>query len=185
MRKHRLFGVVIAVLLGAGLLALLPVTPHHAVGNRADTLLARDASAIRTIHDYEETVRAEGLTVPTVPGAESGAVRDPLIALSAYVRQLPPVPAVQPAHDAAPRAATPDAEVWAELRQCESGGDYAEDTGNGYYGAYQFALATWESLGLGGLPSAAAPSVQDAAASTLQARRGWSQWPVCSRRLGL
>jgi hypothetical protein len=75
--------------------------------------------------------------------------------------------------------------VWAELRGCESGGNYADQTGNGYYGAYQFALSTWESLGFSGLPSQAPPAVQDAAAEKLQARSGWGQWPVCSRRLGL
>ena len=75
--------------------------------------------------------------------------------------------------------------VWAALRQCESGGNYAENTGNGYYGAYQFSLGTWASLGYGGLPSAAPPAVQDAAAQALQARSGWGQWPVCSVRIGM
>jgi Transglycosylase-like domain len=75
--------------------------------------------------------------------------------------------------------------VWAELRECESGGDYSADTGNGYYGAYQFSLSTWESLGYSGLPSSAPPSVQDQAAQTLQAEYGWGQWPVCSAELGL
>jgi uncharacterized protein YabE (DUF348 family) len=49
------------------------------------------------------------------------------------------------------------------LRTCESGGNYADDTGNGYYGAYQFSLGTWERLGYGGLPNDAAPAVQDQA----------------------
>jgi nucleoid-associated protein YgaU len=75
--------------------------------------------------------------------------------------------------------------VWAELRACESGGNYAEDTGNGYYGAYQFALSTWEGLGFGGLPSDAAPAVQDEAAQELQALYGWDQWPACAAELGL
>jgi len=75
--------------------------------------------------------------------------------------------------------------VWAELRNCESGGNYAEDSGNGYYGAYQFALSTWEGLGFSGLPSDAAPAVQDAAAEKLQALYGWGQWPACSAELGL
>ncbi len=82
-------------------------------------------------------------------------------------------------------AATPSGGVWAELRQCESGGNYADNTGNGYYGAYQFSLPTWESLGLSGLPSDASPATQDAAAAELQARSGWGQWPACSARLGL
>ena len=75
--------------------------------------------------------------------------------------------------------------VWAELRQCESGGNYAIDTGNGYYGAYQFSASTWHGLGFSGLPNQAPPATQDAAAVKLQARSGWGQWPACSRRLGL
>lgn len=73
----------------------------------------------------------------------------------------------------------------ARLRQCESGDDYQADTGNGYYGAYQFALSTWQSLGYSGLPSQAAPATQDQAAMTLQQRSGWGQWPVCAALLGL
>jgi hypothetical protein len=75
--------------------------------------------------------------------------------------------------------------VWAELRQCESGGNYAENTGNGYYGAYQFSLQTWHGIGYPGIPSDAAPAVQDQAAAQLQARSGWGQWPECAQKLGL
>ena len=75
--------------------------------------------------------------------------------------------------------------VWLDLRLCESGDNYAEDTGNGFYGAYQFALSTWWGLGYGGLPSDAAPAVQDQAAERLQAEAGWGQWPACSADLGL
>ena len=41
----------------------------------------------------------------------------------------------------------PTAENLEALRWCESTNDYAADTGNGYYGAYQFSLETWEWLG--------------------------------------
>jgi resuscitation-promoting factor RpfB len=75
--------------------------------------------------------------------------------------------------------------VWAELRQCESGGNYAEDTGNGFYGAYQFLPSTWRGLGYPGMPNQAPPAMQDAAAAQLQARSGWGQWPECARKLGL
>jgi LysM repeat protein len=74
--------------------------------------------------------------------------------------------------------------IWACIRQHESGGNYATNTGNGYYGAYQFALPTWRSLGGTGLPSSAPSSVQDALAQKLQARSGWGQWPVTSRACG-
>lgn len=75
-------------------------------------------------------------------------------------------------------------DVWARLRQCESGGRYAINTGNGFFGAYQFHPRTWRNLGYPGLPHQATPEMQDEAARKLQARSGWGQWPVCSRRIG-
>jgi hypothetical protein len=68
------------------------------------------------------------------------------------------------------------------LRKCESGGNYAINTGNGFYGAYQFSLATWRGLGFAGYPHQASPATQDAAVRKLYARSGWSPWPVCGQR---
>jgi hypothetical protein len=85
--------------------------------------------------------------------------------------------------NAAGASTVPSPAAWAALRQCESSGNYAADTGNGYYGAYQFDLSTWESLGYSGLPSAAAPAVQDQAAQQLYATRGSQPWPVCGAYL--
>jgi hypothetical protein len=68
------------------------------------------------------------------------------------------------------------------LRMCESGGNYRINTGNGFYGAYQFDRRTWQGLGYGGLPHQAAPATQDAAVRKLYAQRGWSPWPSCSQR---
>jgi hypothetical protein len=85
----------------------------------------------------------------------------------------------------APAAHAATADDFARLRACESGGNYATNTGNGFYGAYQFDLGTWQGLGYSGRPSDAAPGTQDAAARELQSQRGWSPWPACSRRLGL
>ena len=84
---------------------------------------------------------------------------------------------------AAAEAATSD--DFARLRQCESGNNYRANTGNGYYGAYQFELRTWRGLGYSGYPHQAAASTQDKAAHELQADRGWSPWPACARKLGL
>ena len=75
--------------------------------------------------------------------------------------------------------------IWAELRNCESGGNYGADTGNGFYGAYQFTQQTWSDLGFPGRPDLAPPSTQDAAAQKLEAAAGWGQWPACSAALGL
>lgn len=80
----------------------------------------------------------------------------------------------------------PSGDVWAALRQCESGGNYQANTGNGYYGAYQFSASTWRSMGTGyAYAHEAPPAVQDDAARRLQARSGWGQWPACSRKIGV
>lgn len=71
------------------------------------------------------------------------------------------------------------------LRQCEAGGNYATNTGNGYYGAYQYNLGTWANYGGYARPDLAPPAVQDAKARATQAARGWSPWPACARKLGL
>jgi hypothetical protein len=78
-----------------------------------------------------------------------------------------------------------DGDDFARLRRCESGGNYGTNTGNGYYGAYQFDLRTWHGMGYAGRPSDASPATQDQAAARLQAARGWSPWPACARSLGL
>jgi len=75
------------------------------------------------------------------------------------------------------------AEALARLRSCE--GSYTSNTGNGYYGAYQFDVSTWG--GYGGYPVAsdAPPNVQDEKAWETYQRRGWQPWPSCSVSQGL
>ena len=70
---------------------------------------------------------------------------------------------------------------WAALRSCE--GSYTSNTGNGFYGAYQFDLQTWQSVGGSGLPSNASPAEQDMRAQKLYDQRGASPWPVCGKLL--
>ena len=78
-----------------------------------------------------------------------------------------------------------DDDVWAKLAQCESGGNPATNTGNGFYGMYQFTLETWQSLGGTGYPHEADAATQTAMAKKLQAQSGWGQWPGCADKLGL
>lgn len=80
----------------------------------------------------------------------------------------------------------PSGTVWAQLAQCESGGNPRAVSANGlYYGLYQFSIGTWKSVGGTGLPSEASAAEQTQRAQTLQARSGWGQWPHCSSVLGL
>jgi resuscitation-promoting factor RpfA len=78
----------------------------------------------------------------------------------------------------------PGEDAWAKLRVCESGNNYSINTGNGYFGAYQFDLSTWRSVGGKGLPNQASPQEQDYRARALYRARGWSPW-ACARILGL
>ncbi len=93
-------------------------------------------------------------------------------------------PALAHVHRA--RVAAPTSADFEKLRSCESSGNYsAVNRSNQYFGAYQFSLPTWRSLGYGGLPHQAPPELQDEAAQRLQAKRGWRPWPGCARRLRL
>ncbi len=80
---------------------------------------------------------------------------------------------------------TPDAPKVSPAMQsiaaCESGGNPAADTGNGFYGKYQFTLETWASVGGRGNPAQASEVEQDRRAAALYAREGASPWPVCGR----
>ncbi len=76
--------------------------------------------------------------------------------------------------------------VWDALAQCESGGNWAINTGNGYYGGLQFNLGTWQAYGGTGLPSQASRETQIAVATRLRdASGGYGAWPHCSAQLGL
>lgn len=88
---------------------------------------------------------------------------------------------------ALPAVGGTNAELLLALRTCETRSNYQSATGNGYYGAYQFSIPTWNSMGTG-YPRAdlAPPPVQDDAALRLAKRSGFhSQFPGCSRKLGL
>jgi resuscitation-promoting factor RpfB len=82
-------------------------------------------------------------------------------------------------------SSTPSGSVWDKLAQCESGGNWSINTGNGYYGGLQFSLSTWRAYGGSGMPHQASRDQQIAIAKKLQADAGWGAWPACSSKLGL
>ncbi|MBP2389125.1 resuscitation-promoting factor [Aeromicrobium fastidiosum] len=77
---------------------------------------------------------------------------------------------------------TPPDSVWDKIAQCESGGNWSINTGNGYYGGLQFSAATWKSVGGPGLPHQNSREVQIKYAKILQARSGWGQWGCAGAR---
>jgi uncharacterized protein YabE (DUF348 family) len=72
---------------------------------------------------------------------------------------------------------------WAALAKCESGGNPATNTGNGFYGLYQFDAQTWHSVGGSGLPHQNSAGEQTYRAQILYKQRGDSPWPSCGSRL--
>jgi uncharacterized protein YabE (DUF348 family) len=82
-------------------------------------------------------------------------------------------------------SSTPSGSVWDKLAQCESGGNWSINTGNGYYGGLQFSLSTWRAYGGSGYPHKASREEQIRIAKKVQASDGWGAWPGCTAKLGL
>jgi resuscitation-promoting factor RpfA len=79
-------------------------------------------------------------------------------------------------------------EEWDRLAQCESSGNWAINTGNGYYGGLQFNPRTWTSFGGGAYAATANLATREqqiVVAERVLERQGWGAWPSCSRKLGL
>ncbi len=104
--------------------------------------------------------------------------------------QLQPPVAQIVARGTAPVPASSNLATWlSKLRTCESGGNYQDNTGNGYYGAYQFSAGTWNTLNTGyARADLAPPAVQDQAivANTNRSGAGLAgQNPGCYRSTGI
>jgi hypothetical protein len=81
-----------------------------------------------------------------------------------------------------------DGTVWDLLARCESAGNWAIDSGNGYYGGLQFDLATWSAYGgtkYASRPDLATREEQIIVGEALYAKRGFQPWPTCRVKLGL
>ncbi len=128
-----------------------------------------------------EQVRAGGLT-PPAPRVVRVGTKEPTAAEEAAAEE---------------EAATADGDApavsneatWNRLVQCEATGNWAINTGNGYYGGLQFDARTWKAYGgdaYAPLPHQASPAEQMAVADTgVAARGGYGSWPACARKLGL
>ncbi len=88
----------------------------------------------------------------------------------------------------APAPTAPSGSVWDRLAQCESGGNWSINTGNGYYGGLQFSAGTWRAYGGGQYAPYANQATRDqqiAIAKKVQAGQGWGAWPACTSKLGI
>jgi LysM repeat protein len=84
---------------------------------------------------------------------------------------------------ATPAFAAPDS-TWDKLAQCESGGRWNINTGNGFSGGLQFTPSTWKAFGGTGSAHTASRAEQIAVAERVLAGQGWGAWPSCSKKVG-
>lgn len=148
---------------------ILPFGDAPSFGNAAEESRTGAPSIDMAIHESGDGYWVANGKVQPAPPVK---IARKLVATAAPVAQL------------ASASSNPD--VWAALRNCEAGGVYTRNSGNGYYGAYQFSAGTWNSMNTGyARADLAPPEVQDDAARRLQARSGWGQWPACSRKIGV
>ena len=166
---------------------VLPIVP---VGFIVTTLQpqASPASAQFAANDLSQAA----LTLPIHAAMYDASLRIAAVnGLSPALASPPPAPIVTPTAPNEPIAPQPDvdtssAAAWAAspgvacIRQAESGDNYGENTGNGYYGAYQDSLSTWEGAGGTGLPSDAPPAVQDQINYQIYLSGGWGQWSTAA-----
>jgi hypothetical protein len=151
--------------------------PQAVVFVAAPTTTSTVAPATTTTDAPVTTTTAK----PKVVAAVKPAV---VVTTTTTTPTAPPVTTTAPAPKAAV-SADPNAEsTWDALAKCESGGNWASNTGNGYYGGLQFSLSTWQGLGGTGYPYQASKATQIAMGKKLYARSGWAAWPGCARKLG-
>ncbi|MGJ9406031.1 SH3 domain-containing protein [Nesterenkonia aurantiaca] len=79
----------------------------------------------------------------------------------------------------------PYSSAWDKLAQCESGGNWKINTGNGFYGGIQFSPESWKEVGGSGFPHQATREEQIKRAHMLWKKQGWNAWPHCTSQLGL
>lgn len=118
----------------------------------------------------------EPVEEPVAPVVEQAPVAQPAVAPSAPQSPAPAAPAVA------------SGSVWDSLAQCESGGNWAINTGNGYYGGLQFNPGTWNAYGGGEYAATADQATREqqiAVAEKVQAAQGWGAWPACTASLGI
>ena len=131
-------------------------------------------------------------TTSSTSSTTTTLVSRPVEVPQTYVRNTLPVQVARP------RPAAPTSPVttksfasasgwsppWACIAERESGGNPAEDTGNGFYGGLQFTLQTWRAYGGTGWPQDASIATQEAVADRVLASAGWGAWPNTSRLCG-
>jgi len=158
---------------GTSLIALQQ--QRHA--NNADSARLSGALSQRTT-----TTTAPPTTTTTAPPTTTTTTAPPT---TTTTTAPPPPTEVDPPPDTGGTLGDPyNYASWDALAECESGGNWQINTGNGYYGGLQFSLSSWQGVGGTGYPHEASRETQIAMGIRLWEGGGWGQWPACSSELG-
>ncbi len=172
--------------------ASLPLpAPLLSVSDEAERALVLDRGGVAVRLGAPAASGIESLHAPvSLPTPAAAPMEATLITVATPAPAAPPVAvAPPPPAVAAPAAPTySGSSVWDDLAQCESGGNWSINTGNGYYGGLQFSYDTWHGYGGGEFaeyPHEASREEQIVVAERLRAARGYAPWPACRAKLGL
>ncbi|NNH70095.1 DUF348 domain-containing protein [Nocardia uniformis] len=172
------------------------VVTRRVVENHTERGLALDPPEI-VIEDPELNMSRTVVENPGVPGVHDATFAVSIVNGKEAGRELIDSNVLVPAQPKTVRkGAKPGTEVpevqdgatWDALAQCESGGNWAINTGNGYYGGIQFDLNTWQRQGgtrYAPRADLATREEQIAIAEVTRQRQGWGAWPSCTSRMGL
>lgn len=153
-------------------------------------------SSVQRIYDANTSIDNPDLIFPgqqlTIPDEKAEIAHRDMPQTSAVAQEVQTEAAAAPTTASAAASqvastapAVADGSVWDQLAACESGGNWAINTGNGFYGGLQFTLGSWQAVGGSGYPNQASREEQIMRGQMLQARSGWGNWPACSAKLGL
>ena len=193
-RRARAGATVTAMALGlVGLVPGAAIAAQHYKVSPGDTLASiaekfgyERQNSWRRLYNANERIEDPDLIVPgqklTIPKRGERVKSRPLPATTAPRRATTDV---SRSARTTPTPAAPAGSVWTQLAACESGGNWAANTGNGYYGGLQFSLSSWQAVGGSGYPHQASAATQIEMGQRLQAAQGWGAWPGCAAELGL
>jgi len=198
-RKHLLIGIAVAILLSIGTFAT--VNSYQSTLSELDTTREQRSDAQQDA--VKANLKAQDLqkqleganTLIEQQKAQDAANKQQIQDLNGKLQAKLDAQAAQSKRIAVANTPQPSAgvfssgsTVWDKLAQCEATGNWAINTGNGFYGGLQFTTSTW--LGFGGgayAPNAhlATREQQIEIAIKTQAVQGWGAWPACTAKLGL
>jgi hypothetical protein len=181
-------GAVVAPVALVAATAGMPSTGTSPAAASSSRAFAAEAHLVRSQADSRAVAfRADA------PAATPATVVVPTTAAPTTTAPPPPPPTTAPPRPKPAPVAAPsgsgngdpnDPASWDRLAQCESSGNWAANTGNGYYGGLQFALSSWRAVGGQGYPHEASRETQIEMGKRLYNQGGWSHWPGCTRSFG-